>query len=82
MVLSGVDMRIVSQGGTIDVPYETSAITNIDGVIRAKRGDDVYVMAEYVNPDVAELELKVMRMTYETTGQRNKVYRFAEDHGI
>lgn len=82
MVLSGADMRILSQGGTIDVPYETSAITNIDGVIRAKRGDDIYVMAEYVNPDVAELELKVMRRTYETAGQENRIFQFSEDPGI
>lgn len=84
MVLSGVDMRIVSQNGIVDVPYEHSAITCIDGVVRAEFGGDTYVLAEYKNPDVAMLETKIMRKSYMESCKyvTAKIFTFSEDPGI
>ena len=71
-------MRVISQSGMVDIPYESSVITCIDGIIRARNGPDTYIMAEYQDPGNAGLALHLMRLG-NRTNQRE--YRFFEEIG-
>lgn len=60
-------MRIISQNGTIDVPYEMSAIRNDDGLIilcmvgETGKGS---VIARYITSEKAEKAMEMLRTSY------------------
>ena len=72
-------MRVVSQDGVTDIPYEVSTIAQIDGIISARYGQLNYIIAEYRNPDVAALEMNILLSAYKNG---EKVFIFPEDPGI
>ena len=60
-------MRLISQDGTIDVPYETSAIRNDDGLIIlciAGETGKGSVMATYSTSEKAEKAMEMLRTAY------------------
>ena len=60
-------MRIISQNGTIDVPYEMSAIHNDDGLIvlcMAGETGKGSVIARYSTSEKAEKAMDMLRTAY------------------
>ena len=60
-------MRIISQDGTIDVPYEMSAIRNDDGLIilcMAGETGKGSVIATYSTSEKAEKAMEMLRTAY------------------
>lgn len=60
-------MRVISQDGTIDVPYEMSAIRNDDGLIilcMAGETGKGSVIARYSTSEKAEKAMKMLRKEY------------------
>lgn len=56
-------MRLISQYELVDVPYEKTVLTVIDGIIRAAYDGNVYVMGEY-EPDEAVSEMNCIVNAY------------------
>ena len=68
MVRNGVDMRVISQDRLINVPFDLCVFTRIEGIIRAKYGNDVYVLAEFEDPEVAAAEME--RLQYASINNK------------
>ena len=63
-------MRVISQNGTIDVPYEMSAIRNDDGLIilcMAGETGKGSVIATYSTSEKAEKAMEMLRAAYTGT---------------
>lgn len=60
-------MRIISQDGCIDLPYENIALHREDGMIIAEviGSEDGYVIAEYADERHAGSEMIRLRQEYE-----------------
>lgn len=90
-------MRIISQNGTIDVPYEMSAIRNDDGLIilcmvgETGKGS---VIARYSTPEKAEKAMEMLREKYKDFARATdkshfftmfdypKVFQFPKDEDV
>lgn len=72
-------MRVISQDGMTDIPYEVSSIVRIDGIISARYGQLNYIIAEYSSDDVAALEMKILLSAYK---EGEKVFILPEDPEI
>ena len=90
-------MRIISQNGTIDVPYEMSAIRNNDGLIilcmvgETGKGS---VIATYSTSEKAQKVMEMLREKYKdytkATNKSNfftmfdypKVFQFPKDEDV
>jgi hypothetical protein len=58
-------MRVISQDGIIDVPYEMAVVyVECEGVI-AKVGDKRYVMGSYSTEKKAVKAMEILRKVYE-----------------
>lgn len=58
-------MRVISQDGSIDVPYEMAVVyVECEGVI-AKVGDKRYVMGSYSTEKKAVKAMEILRKVYE-----------------
>ena len=59
-------MRIISQNGTIDMPYDMCCVWRQEEVIycRAIGSDDNVTMATYSSEDKAEKAVEMLRVTY------------------
>ena len=90
-------MRIISQNGAIDVPYETSAIRNDDGLIilcMAGETGKGSVIARYSTSEKAEKAMEMLREKYKdyakATNKSNfftmfdypKVFQFPQDEDV
>lgn len=63
-------MRLVSQNGEFDVPYETASLSRTGNVIRAyipMVGEKGVVMAQYSTEEKAEKAMKMLHNTYTGT---------------
>lgn len=77
-------MRIVSQTGLLDAPYELIAISPYSGNMATiigtfpgndlGKGDRVYILAEYSTEEKA---IKAMEMCREKLGVANEIYRIS-----
>ena len=90
-------MRIISQNGAIDVPYEISAIRNDDGLIILCIAGDTgkgSVIARYSTSEKAEKAMEMLREKYKdyakATNKSNfftmfdypKVFQFPQDEDV
>ena len=90
-------MRVISQNGTIDVPYEMSAIRNDDGLIilcMAGETGKGSVIARYSTSEKAENAMEMLREKYtdyaKATNKSNfftmfdypKVFQFPQDEDV
>lgn len=60
-------MRIISQNGAIDVPYEMSAIRNVDKIIVLNMVGETgkgSVIATYSTPEKAQKAMEMLREEY------------------
>ena len=70
-------MRIISQSGRIDIPYEVAVVyVEYDSVI-AKVGDERYVMGEYLTEEKAIEVMEHLRRSYYLRDER---YEFEKDY--
>lgn len=70
-------MRIISQSGRIDIPYEVAVVyVEYESVI-AKVGDERYVMGEYLTEEKAIEVMEHLRRSYYLRGER---YEFEKDY--
>ena len=90
-------MRLISQNGAIDVPYEMSAIRNDDGLIilcMAGETGKGSVIARYSTSEKAEKAMEMLREKYKdyarATNKSNfftmfdypKVFQFPKDEDV
>ena len=90
-------MRVISQDGTIDVPYEMSSIRNDDGLIilcMAGETGKGSVIATYSTSEKAEKAMEMLRGKYKdyakATNKSNfftmfdypKVFQFPKDEDV
>lgn len=57
-------MRVISQGGNIDVPYKISTIFKIENTILARNGRTEFELAEYSTEAKAIKAMEMLRETY------------------
>ena len=70
-------MRIISQSGRIDIPYDVAVVyVEYESVI-AKVGDERYVMGEYLTEEKAIEVMEHLRRSYYLRGER---YEFEKDY--
>ena len=70
-------MRIISQSGRIDIPYEMAVVyVEYESVI-AKVGDERYVMGEYLTEEKAIEVMEHLRRSYYLRDER---YEFEKDY--
>ena len=70
-------MRIISQSGRIDIPYEVAVVyVEYESVI-AKIGDERYVMGNYSTEEKAIEVMEHLRRSYYLRGER---YEFEKDY--
>ena len=70
-------MRIISQSGRIDIPYEVAVVyVEYESVI-AKVGDERYVMGEYLTEEKAIEVMEHLRRSYYLRDER---YEFEKDY--
>ena len=70
-------MRIISQSGRIDIPYDVAVVyVQYESVI-AKVGDERYVMGEYLTEEKAIEVMEHLRRSYYLRGER---YEFEKDY--
>ena len=78
-------MRLISQNGKFDVPYEIAALSRTGNIIRAYVpivGERGTVMAQYLTEEKA---IKVMEMicnVYPEFEKANIVFRFPKDDEV
>ena len=70
-------MRIISQSGRIDIPYEVAVVYVEYESIIAKVGDERYVMGEYLTEEKAIEVMEHLRRSYYLRGER---YEFEKDY--
>lgn len=90
-------MRIISQNGEVDLPYEMTALFAYDNRIEAVFSGSIqkspYVMAIYENKEKCQKTMKMMNEVYTgcytdenikftKMGETNIVFRFPEDDEI
>lgn len=69
-------MRIISQSGIIDLPYEQIMLIRNEGIIRAIINHDSYVIAEYSTSEQAKSEMWKLRIACQEGNL--KVFQFEE----
>lgn len=70
-------MRIISQTGRFDIPYEMAVVyVEYESVI-AKVGDERYVMGKYLTEEKAIEVMEYLRRSYYLRGER---YEFEKDY--
>lgn len=75
-------MRLISQTGDIDVPYESSAIARADGLIVAysvNYDSNKIVMGMYSTEEKAKKVMKRLHNIYAEFTIANIVFRFPKD---
>ena len=70
-------MRIISQNGAIDVPYEMAVVYVEYESIIAKVGDERYAMGNYSTEEKAIEVMEHLRRSYYLRGER---YEFEKDY--
>ena len=70
-------MRIISQDGTIDIPYEVAVVYVEYESIIAKVGDERYAMGNYSTEEKAIEVMEHLRRSYYLRGER---YEFEKDY--
>lgn len=78
-------MRLISQTGDIDVPYESSAIARADGLIVAysvNYNSNKIVMGMYSTEEKAKKVMKRLYNIYAEFTIANIVFRFPEDDEV
>lgn len=70
-------MRIISQGGHADLPYEEIALCMASEDIIARHNDKEYLMARYSTMDKAEKAMEMLRTAY--TGRFVKTVDVPDD---
>ena len=70
-------MRIISQSGRIDIPYEVAVVYVEYESIIAKVGDERYAMGKYSTEEKAIEVMEHLRRSYYLRGER---YEFEKDY--
>ena len=70
-------MRIISQSGRIDIPYEVAVVYVEYESIIAKAGDERYAMGNYSTEEKAIEVMEHLRRSYYLRGER---YEFEKDY--
>ena len=70
-------MRIISQSGRIDIPYEVEVVYVEYESIIAKVGDERYAMGNYSTEEKAIEVMEHLRRSYYLRGER---YEFEKDY--
>lgn len=70
-------MRIISQSGRIDIPYEVAVVYVEYESIIAKVGDERYAMGNYSTEEKAIEVMEHLRRSYYLRGER---YEFEKDY--
>lgn len=75
-------MRIISQSGRIDIPYEVAAVYVEYESIIAKVGDERYAMGSYSTEEKAFKVMEMLRelfLKFSTATNRENFYEFFDE---
>ena len=78
-------MRLISQTGDIDVPYEIASLSRTGNIIRAYVpivGEKGTVMARYSTDGKAKKVMEMICNVYPEFEKANIVFRFPEDDEV
>lgn len=78
-------MRLISQNGEFDVPYEITALSRSGNIIRAYVpivGEKGTVMARYSTEEKAKKVMEMICNVYPEFEKANIVFRFPEDDEV
>lgn len=78
-------MRLISQNGEFDVPYEIAALSRTGNIIRAYVpivGEKGTVMARYSTEEKAKKVMEMICNVYPEFEKANIVFRFPEDDEV
>ena len=76
-------MRIISQDGLIDVPYEMTALHFYDGLIKMNMVGDTgkgTIIAQYSTQEKAEKAMQMLHNCYQWTS--NKIFSFPQEDEV
>ena len=78
-------MRIISQSGRFDIPYEMAVVyVEYESVI-AKVGDERYVMGKYLTKEKAVKSMQMLRekyLLYKSATNEKSFYEFFDNHKV
>ena len=75
-------MRIISQSGRIDIPYEVAVVYVEYESIIAKVGDERYAMGKYLTKEKAVKSMEMLRekyLLYKTATNEKSFYEFFDN---
>lgn len=78
-------MRLISQNGEFDVPYEITSLSRTGNIIRAYVpivGEKGTVMARYSTNEKAKKVMEMICNVYPEFEKANIVFRFPEDDEV
>lgn len=57
-------MRLVSQNGNVDIPYDKAILLHAQDYVMARIGDKEYLMGEYSSMEKSYRAMEMLRITY------------------
>lgn len=80
-------MRIISQDGNVDIPYESAVLICEEGIVSAFANNGrIFCMGSYSTPEKALAVMEELRKKYEDVGQWSsyvgdypRVFQFPQD---
>ena len=78
-------MRLISQSGEFDVPYEIAALSRVENIIRVYVpivGEKGTIMAVYSTNEKAQKVMEMICNVYPEFEKANIVFRFPKDDEV
>lgn len=72
-------MRLVSQNGNVDIPYDKATLLHAQGDVMARVGDKEYLMGEYSS---MEKSYRVMEIVREKNFWDKDVFKFPANEDV
>jgi hypothetical protein len=79
-------MRLVSQNGNVDIPYDKATLLHAQGDVMARVGDKEYILGVYSSMEKSYRVMEMVREEYLETvydyRTRPKVFQFPKDEEV
>ena len=75
-------MRIISQDGNVDQPYESAVIICEENIVKAEIGGKQYCMAVYSTEKQMLEDMEALTDSFIESANANVVFQFKEDKDV
>ena len=79
-------MRLISQNGNVDIPYDKATLLHAQGDVMASVGDKEYLMGVYSSMEKSYRVMEMLRKEYLETvygyKTKPKVFKFPSDEEV